>query len=378
MSIVDKVVAGTKSDKSKQAKDNLLKFVDKINIKLESFFEKELNNPFGVEESEKEVSKNILQHIKEHNLRPAKRLRASLVYYAYLLLDGEEIDQIIEASMSVELLHTALLIHDDFMDQDDTRRGEPTTHKVFEKYHKDNKYVGDPAHFGEAMATDIGDAALCLGFEILANSQFPADRKIKAINKLAKGITKTTYGQAFDITLEAKGIATEEDIINLHTAKTAIYTYENPLHVGAVLGGASEDDLKLLTDYAYPAGIAFQLQDDVLGLFGNPEKTGKPAHSDLRQGKMTLLIIKALENADNRQRESLKKLWGKRDLTDEEAEEARSIVTRTGSLEYSRKISRKWAKKAQGTIPKMEEQGWNRKAIDYLDGIAQYMVERDI
>jgi geranylgeranyl diphosphate synthase type I len=137
-------------------------------------------------------------------------------------------------------------------------------------------------------------------------------------------------------------------------------------------------DWVLLTRYAEPGGIAFQLQDDILGLFGTPEKTGKPAHSDLRQGKMTLLIVKALEKADETQKKTLLSLWGKHDLTDEEAQDARKIVTDTGSLDYSKEVSISWAKKAQEVIPEMRKRGWNTEGIDYLDGIAQYMVERDI
>jgi len=115
----------------------------------------------------------------------------------------------------------------------------------------------------------------------------------------------------------------------------------------------------------------------MLGLFGDTKKTGKPAHSDLRQGKMTLLIIKALEKANPKQKKRLLELWGKHDLIDAEAEEARRIVVDTGSLEYSIKTARKWCKKAQLAIPYMIKAKWNREAIDYLDGIAQYMVERD-
>lgn len=378
MSIIKKVITGTKSEKSRRAKSNLLKFAKKANKHLKAFFKEELSNPFGVSSSEKQLTRHLLSHIKKHNLNPAKRLRASLVYYGYLLFNNENKDKVLSAAMSVELVHTALLIHDDFMDQDSTRRGFPTTHKVYEEFHRENRFRGDPVHYGEAMATDLGDTALCLGFEILGESDFPAKRRLNALNRLFRGVVNTTYGQAFDIYLEELGKASEEDIINLHKAKSAIYTYENPLHVGAVLAGAEDDDLKLLTEYATPAGVAFQLQDDILGLFGDPRKTGKPAHSDLRQGKMTLLIIKALEKGTNGQKKVIIDHWGKLDLTDEEAEKVRQIVIDTGSLEYSKNISREWASKAQLSIPQMKTRGWDKEAIDYLDGIAQYMIEREI
>ena len=210
------------------------------------------------------------------------------------------------------------------------------------------------------MAVDVGDVALMLGHEILSKSDFPPDRKVNALTRLLRGITNTAYGQAYDITLEATGNAKEEDVIALHHAKTAIYTYENPLHIGAILAGAKQGDLDLLSEYAIPGGIAFQLQDDVLGLFGNPKKTGKPALGTRKQKKR------------------LAQIWGKDNLSESQAQEARKIVIDSGSLDYSKKVGIKWAKKAQRAIPKMQKIGWNGQAIEYLDGIAQYMVEREL
>lgn len=378
MTTIDKIVTDTKSEKSINAKKTLVNFVKKINRELEKYFDYEIKNAFGVSKKERQLSKHILQHIKEHNLRPAKRLRASFVYYGYKLLGGKNEKDILKATMSIELVHTALLMHDDFMDQDDTRRGLPTTHEYYKKYHSSKKFRFDPVHYGESMAVDAGDAALCMGFKILGQSNFPSTEKLTALNRLLTGITNTAYGQAFDITLEGKGKATEKDITDLHLAKTAIYTYKNPLHIGAILADAKDKDLELINKYAIPGGVAFQLQDDILGLFGNPEKTGKPAHSDLRQGKMTLLIIKALELGNKKEQKIIKEIWGKRGLNESHANEVRKIVIDTGSLEYSRKVSVKWAKKAQKAIPLMKRRGWNKKAINFLDGIAQYMVEREV
>ena len=378
MSRVSDVVTNTKSDKSIKAKSDLENFVTIIDKKLEAYFDNEIDNAFGVSDKEKTLSIHMLNHIKEHNLRPAKRLRGSFIYYAYKMFGGKDEESILEAAMSIELVHTALLMHDDFMDQDDTRRGKPTSHEYFKKDHEETHFKGNAKHYGESMAITVGDTALCLGYEILAKSNFSADRKIDALTRLLRGITNTTYGQAYDVTLESIGEASEGDIIDVHRAKTGIYTYENPLHIGAILAGAKEEDLDILTKYSEAGGVAFQLQDDILGLFGSPEKTGKPAHSDLRQGKMTLLIIKAFEEANEEQKKALHRLLGKKDLTNEEAEEARKIVIDTGSLEYSKQISVKWAKQAQETIPLMREKGWEKEGIDYLDGIAQYMVEREM
>lgn len=378
MSTVNEVVTDTKSKKSKKAKNNLLKFVKIIENELDKYFNQEITHAFGVSRKEKELSTHIWKHIKEHNLRPAKRLRGSFVYYGYKLLGGKKEKDILETSMCIEIIHTALLMHDDFMDQDDTRRGKPTTHQYYKTFHENKKFRFNSLHYGEGMAVTVGDVALLAGYEILGKSGFNNNLKIQALNRTFRGIVNTALGQTYDITLEGKGIASEKDITDLHHAKTAIYTYENPLHIGAILARAKSKDLDLISEYAIPGGIAFQLQDDILGLYGNPEKTGKPAHSDLRQGKMTLLIIKALEFGNKKQQKRLKEIWGKRDLDEGEANEARKIVRDTGSLEYSKKVSVKWAKEAQKAIPKMAKRNWNKDAIYYLDGIAQYMVEREV
>lgn len=366
------------SEPSLYAKKTLQGFVPKINKELEAYFNNELKDVFGVSKKEKVLSKHILEHTKEHNLRPAKRLRGSFVYYGYKLMGGKGHKDIIKVAAGIELIHTALLIHDDFMDQDDKRRGKPTTHEYYKKIHA-NKYVhGTPLHYGESMALNVGDIALLMGHEILGRSNFSEALKISALNRTLRGIVNTGFGQAYDITLEAAGKATEKDVFDLHHAKTAIYTYENPLHVGAILAGATEADLKLISEYAIPGGVAFQLQDDILGLYGDPETTGKPAHSDLRQGKMTLLIVKALENGSPKQIKRLKQIWGKHDLTEAEANEARKIVKKTGSFDYSNKVTKKWAKKAQLAIPKMKKKGWDDAVMRYLFGIAQYMIEREV
>lgn len=366
-----------KSEKAMRAKNNLENFVKKIDKELNLYFDKELKNIFGVSEKEKVLSNHMMHHIKEHDLRPAKRLRGSFVYYGYRLFRNDNETEITKAGMSIELIHTALLMHDDFMDQDDTRRGLPTTHEFYRKYHQKNNFRFDSIHYGESMAVTVGDTALMFGFETLGKSDFPNNRKIEAMNRTLRGILNTAYGQAYDVTLESIGKGTEKDIVDIHRGKTSIYTYENPLHIGAILAGATKSDLEILTKYAIPGGIAFQIQDDILGLFGDTKKTGKPAHSDLRQGKMTLLIIKALEFASKKQEKRLREIWGKRDLTENEANEARKIVIDTGSLDYSKRAGIKWAKEAQKAVPDMIKRKWNKDAIDYLDGIAQYMVERD-
>lgn len=351
------------------AKQRLEDFIGVIDKKLDNYWQEEIKVNFGFNRRQKDLVRKILEHAKDHNLRPAKRLRASFVYYAYALGNNVVDERTYKAAMAVELVHTALLMHDDFMDQDDVRRGKPTTHKYFED--------GD-VHYGEAMAVDVGDAVLLLGYQLLNDSGYEPEKVILAERQLLRGVVNTAYGQAYDIGLGKYKNWGEEDVIVLHRAKTAIYTYKNPLFIGAMLAGLEGEVFDVLDEYSMNGGVAFQLQDDVLGVYGDTEKTGKSANSDLLQGKVTLLILKALEMGTDEQKGAVKKVWGKRRANAGDIEEAKKAIKESGSYEYSMDISREYARKAVETAEKLRGLNLNREAIDYIQGIAEYMVHREV
>lgn len=357
---------------SLKAKASLISYVAEIDKKLAVYWDGEITKNFGFNERQKKLVREMLLHSKEHNLRPAKRLRGSFVNYAYAL-SGQEIDKRVwQAAMAVEIVHTSLLMHDDFMDRDDVRRGGQTTHKFYQE-----KASGD-LHYGETMAVGVGDAVLCLGFELLASCGFEEKRVSEAMKKMLRGIAITGYGQAYDVTLEVEKNWTEEDVISLHKAKTGVYTYENPLLIGAILGGVGLKARETLSLYASDGGVAFQLQDDILGVFGTEEDTGKSADSDLRQGKCTLLVLKALEMGDGAQKKAVEAVWGKMEAKRGELDLAKKAIEESGALEYNRELAREYARKAAKTAAGLSKLGLNREAADYIQGIAEYMVERKV
>lgn len=352
------------------AKQKLEEFIIQIDEYLQKYWQEEVSKDFGFNQRQKELVRKIINHSGEHNLRQAKRLRASYVYYSYMLGgDKQKIEEVMRAAMAVELVHTALLMHDDVMDQDDVRRGKPTTHKYFEE--------GD-AHYGESMAINAGDAVLLLGYELLNRLNFEPERIIKAQNQFLRGVTNTAFGQAYDVSLERYQEWKEDDVLSLHKAKTAIYTYENPLLIGAYLANLPPDTEQIIHDYSMDGGVAFQLQDDILGVYGNPEKTGKSANSDLLQGKVTLLILKTLELGSESEKEAVKKVWGKRRAETTDIEAAKEAIKTSGAYEYSLVISRDLAHRAAQTAEKLRGLNLNEEAIDYIGGIAEYMVHRDL
>lgn len=369
------------------AKESLIILAKDADTRLEKYWNEELGHNFGFNVTQKELVKKMLEHAKEHSLRPAKRVRASFLVYGYLLgaknklseiatseipprNDAIEIDERVwRVAEGVELVHTALLMHDDFMDQDLIRRGLPTTQVYF---------GNSDVHYGNTMAVNVGDAVLCLGYERMLMSGFDGETSKKIMRQMFRGITNTAFGQAYDVSLGQLGELSEEKVINLHKAKTALYTYENPLLIGGILAGLSEDVLNLLRQYATDGGVAFQLQDDVLGVYGDEKKTGKSANSDLLQGKVTLLIVKVMENGTDEQKKAVMNVWGKQKAEEKDILLAKQAIKESGAYEYSLKIARGLAEKSAETAAKLRNLDLNKEAIDYIEGIARYMVEREV
>ncbi|GHH56389.1 polyprenyl synthetase family protein [Streptomyces candidus] len=229
---------------------------------------------------------------------------------------------------SLELFHAFALIHDDVMDASDTRRGRPTVHRAFAQQHGGPPQAAD--QYGQSAAILTGDLALIWSDELLHHGH-PTPAQLAALLPLLEEMrTEITLGQYLD--LAHTGPHTETDLdcaLRIIRYKTAKYTIERPLHLGAALAGADRHLLHTLSAYAIPVGEAFQLRDDLLGVFGTPDTTGKPALDDLREGKATPLIALTLKRGSPGQREQLRSLLGCPTLTEDQAQTARHIITAT-------------------------------------------------
>ena len=269
----------------------------------------------------------------------------------------------------IELVQTALLMHDDFMDEDKLRRGLPTTHEYFAN--------GDK-HYGASMAVNLGDLVLCLGYERVLECRLDKGRVLEVGKMLMRGISNTAMGQIYDVTLPKLGKLTEEKVLAVHRAKTSIYTFQNPLLIGAVLAGVTEEAKEKLREYSYRGGVAFQLQDDVLGMFGDLKKTGKSVNSDLLQGKSTLLIAKTWDLGSKTQKEDLLCAWGNKEATKMEIQKAKAAIKESGSLGYSIKKAKALAREAMVIAESLGDLGANKEAVSYLVGMAEYVVTREM
>ena len=260
--------------------------------------------------------------LRDYVLRGGKRLRGALVLLGMEAAGGDAAAAL-PASLGCELLHASLLIHDDFMDRDELRRGGPTLHVSLAKTHGE--------HLGASLAILLGMLCQAWSYELVLASPAPADRLAAALKAFNAAIAQVTIGQCLDLAAPAAGKLSADGILELERHKTGGYTFELPLRLGALLGGATPALDQQLQRYARPLGQAFQIADDLLGTFGAPEVTGKPNGSDLREGKRTLLIARALDAASPADAAALEAGLGKPGLTDRGTDALRALLHRTGA-----------------------------------------------
>jgi len=253
-----------------------------------------------------------------------KRLRPLFCYWGYLAAGREEDSSIVKAAASLELLHTFAIIHDDVMDRSPLRRGQPATYLAMAR--------GGDAHLGVSSAILIGDLAVALADVLFSGSGFAPETFVEGFRWYNRMRTEVVTGQYLDVVATRMPTIDEETVRRIASLKSGGYTVEKPLLIGAALGGASQEIVAVLSAYGMLLGEAFQLRDDVLGVFGDPGVTGKDADGDLREGKRTLLIARALEAAPPDEQEFLAARLGSENLTAGDAERIRSIIRTSGAL----------------------------------------------
>ncbi|WP_092531732.1 polyprenyl synthetase family protein [Amycolatopsis arida] len=235
-----------------------------------------------------------------------KRLRPTFAWWGWRGAGGDptggDAEGVLRVAASLELIQACALIHDDLMDSSDSRRGAPTVHVAFAKRHADRGLLGSAATFGLSAAVLIGDLALAWADDMYAGADLPAATLAAARPAWQAMRTEVLAGQYLDVHTQATGDTSTTAALRIDRLKTAAYTVQRPLHLGAALAGADERLVGALLAFGGDVGVAFQLRDDLLGVFGDPSVTGKPAGDDLREGKRTLLVALGLRHAEERNR----------------------------------------------------------------------------
>jgi len=353
------------------AEEFLKNYVQKSTPYLESFLKERMREATKVSP----VASRMVKIFRD--FMGGKNLRGALTYGSYLMFGGKNEEGVLKASNIVNITHAFLLVHDDVMDEDDLRRGRPTVHKQYEKIFKE-KYPENACaeHFGLSMAINVGDLGSYFGNLILAETDFDLGIKIKFLKTLSETIITTAYGQALDLTFEKDQKLTFAKVLKVHHYKSALYTVNGPLKYGAILAGIDKNtrQFSALDGYGTPVGIAFQLRDDELGMFSNRKELGKPVDSDLKEGKLTYLFLRAFERGTKEQVEFLKYAHGNRNITTKDTEKVRKIIVETGSLFSSQKFSRKLVNKGKMHIEKITRDKHYQKLLAVA---ADYMIERN-
>lgn len=263
-----------------------------------------------------------LTDVLEPLISGGKRLRPVFAYWGAIAAGGTESDELFAAASALELVQMSALIHDDLIDGSDTRRGVPAAHKAFAS-------LADSEHFGEGAAVLLGDLCLSWADQLFFESGMPAERLLAAKPYFDVMRTEVAGGQYLDLLEQHRGDATPARVNRVMELKSAKYTIERPLHIGAALAGAGPDLFDGLTAYALPLGRAFQLRDDLLGVFGDASVTGKPAGDDLREGKRTLLVVRALELLEPTDAQWLRSALGT-PMSDSDIARAQNLLTDCG------------------------------------------------
>lgn len=277
--------------------------------------------------------------LEDFVLRGGKRTRPAFAWTGWLGAggdpSGDQAESVLTACAALELVQACALIHDDIIDSSRTRRGFPTVHVDFEDRHRDHGWGGDSAHFGVSVAILIGDLALTWADDMVAAAGLDAAARARFAPVWAAMRTEVMGGQLLDVHGEAGADDSVAAALRINRYKTAAYTVERPLHLGAALARADPELIAAYREFGTDIGIAFQLRDDLLGVFGDPAVTGKPSGDDLREGKRTVLVAEALRRADATDPAAARLLRSSlgTDLAPDQVTRLRDLITGLGAVD---------------------------------------------
>ncbi|HET8600284.1 MAG TPA: polyprenyl synthetase family protein [Segeticoccus sp.] len=308
-------------------------------------------------------------------VRGGKRLRALFLHLGYLSAGGADSDALVRAACAMEMFQAAALIHDDVMDDSDTRRGMPAAHRRLAHQHDRSGWAGDPDRFGVAGAILAGDLCLTWADRLYATSGLSAAELERGREWFDRMRTQLMGGQFLDVLESARGwadLSTGERIDSARRVirfKSAKYTIEYPLLIGAHAAGLGEEGLASLSAYGLALGEAFQLRDDVLGVFGDPQVTGKPAGDDLREGKRTVLVAHAVAGADEQAAKEFAAGFGRPDLDEGGVDRLRAVIVDSGALARTEQLISEQAATARAALAEDSLAAAGRRGLEALVGL---------
>jgi geranylgeranyl diphosphate synthase type I len=286
------------------------------------------------------VYAGAVAELERYVLRGGKRVRPTFAFLGWLGAGGDaagqDADAVLRCCAALELFHAYGLIHDDVIDASSTRRGAPAAHVLFADQHRARCWSGDPDLFGVGAAILVGDLAQGWADDMIRTCGLPEQVLARVTPVWSALRTEVLCGQLLDLTAEAAGQEDLDTPFLVDQYKTASYTVERPLHIGAAIADADPELIAAYRAFGIGIGVAFQLRDDLLGVFGSPQETGKPSGDDLVQGKRTALLAAALQYADEQDPDAAKFLRAKigTPIDDRELARMRAIITDVGAVDH--------------------------------------------
>jgi geranylgeranyl diphosphate synthase type I len=307
--------------------------------------------------------------------RGGKRIRGSLAIVAYEMCGGTDREMIVRAATALEMLNAYILMIDDIQDRSKLRRGKATAHEMLAGYIEERNLKGDPAHIGMSLTLNAAVAGNHAAQTLLAGLSVDPELRTKVLAIVNQAMVVTAQGQTQDIMNELYDETAQVEIDHVLEWKTAYYSFLNPLCTGMVLAGADCADTDAIREYAIPTGMAFQITDDIIGIYGDDMQTGKGAMDDIREGKQTILTQYALEHAEVADKRFLLAMLGNDSLTPAEFDRCKQIVTDTGALEYARHRAKDAVAKAFTALDEYEAR-WQPEGVAFLRGLALKILDR--
>lgn len=308
-------------------------------------------------------------------INKGKRVRGGLVLAGYRAVsNSEDWHNIVGMASAFELMHSYLLVHDDFMDQDEIRRGTPTFHKSMVAWLTKRINPEETLHLGESLAVCMGDLINSWYVEMAINSGLDDSLKIRALKHLCNVTQITGLGQSQDIYYETQKDLTEVEVLGMSEWKSGEYSIAGPFVLGGILAGATEQQLQAMREYGLKVGVAFQIKDDELGIYGDSEITGKPSGNDIRTGKHTLFKKYAMDLATGDDKIYLEKSFGNRSLTEPEINHVRELIVKVGARDKAMQKAKHLVEQGKKQVALItNDDYWRKVLIQFAD----YMVERE-
>ncbi|MFC1752210.1 polyprenyl synthetase family protein [Thermoproteota archaeon] len=317
---------------------------NKINVELKKFAHS-VDKRYAIDK----ISPLLSKSIKDFILRKGKRIRPSLFVISYLGFSKKTAAGLYQSAIAFELVHDFLLVHDDIIDKSDMRRNKPSMHTMLNGFLKRYKNV---KFNGEDLAIVAGDVLHTMGIDTFLSIREDLNYKEKALTCFNNAIMLTACGEFAELLNGLKDLdkITIRDIYKIYDYKTAHYTFSSPLCCGAILAGTNANQVNKLRAFGICLGRAFQIKDDILGMFGKENSIGKSTTSDLQEAKKTLLIYYAYKHANLKVKSKMKKILSKQKVSKTDLKEIQEIIEKTGSLRHARQEIVKFLKKSQEII----------------------------